>query len=477
MSSNSDHYAAIDQTKCDRAILGATVFYGFAAALVIWCGWFITHLPWLGIPESTSMPLLLGLWLLAMVVAGLGRSRAAAFKIGFRSGILSAILGLLILGSKVSNPAPGFEALQPPLLLTGAGFVTLGGLLGVVGALLGSTLPVARATGDAAAYLARFAILTTFAMAPLLVIGGLVTSTNSGMAVPDWPNTFGSNMFLYPLGPRVAPDVYFEHSHRLFGTFVGLTMLTLMVWILFAEPRKWVRFAVVLAFVLVCIQGILGGIRVLEGSTELAEDRALWRIVHGVLAQIVFGLTVAIAVVVTPTYRRISPPALKRSVVGVLTSGRALRFYTTGLLHSLVLQLLLGAIFRHARLMSALWSHAVFAIIIVVFATAAGFAAANIKESHGGAGPILRRTGQWIVAIVALQFFLGWLSFGFGGFQLEPDSVTQAIIRTTHQANGALLAALAVIAFTWTRRLLRAARYETASDPTAPAPAKMAIAR
>ena len=65
------------------------------------------------------------------------------------------------------------------------------------------------------------------AVAPLLFVGGLVTSTNSGMAVPDWPNTFGSNMFLYPLGPRAQPDVYLEHSHRLFGTLVGLATLKL----------------------------------------------------------------------------------------------------------------------------------------------------------------------------------------------------------------------------------------------------------
>jgi heme a synthase len=471
MRQNTAHAPTKEHSETNQHVraVGPILFHGFAAALVIWCGWFVTHLPWLGIPESTSMPILLGLWFLAMVYAGLGRATAAAIKIGISSGVLSAVLGLLILGSKIANPAPGFESLQPPVLMTAAGFLTLGAFLGLIGGLVGSTLPRPAAARESATYLARFATLTAIAMAPLLVIGGLVTSTNSGMAVPDWPNTFGSNMFLYPLGPRAAPGVYFEHSHRLFGTFVGLTMLTLMVWILVAERREWVRFAVVLAFVLVCIQGILGGIRVLEGSTELAEDRAVWRIVHGVLAQIVFGLTVTIAVVVTPTYRRISPPALKHTVVGALTSGRALRFYTTGLLHSMVLQLLLGAIFRHARHMPVLWTHAVFAIIIVVFASASGFAATNIKESHGGAGPILRRTGQWIVAVVALQFLLGWLSFGFGGFQLEPSSVTQALIRTLHQANGALLGALAVIAFTWTRRLLRASRQEMALEAT-PAP-------
>ena len=74
----------------------------------------------------------------------------------------------------------------------------------------------------------RFAAFVVAATAILIFAGGLVTSTGSGLSVPDWPNTFGTNMFLYPLGPRAAPDVFLEHSHRLFGTLVGLSAIAMV---------------------------------------------------------------------------------------------------------------------------------------------------------------------------------------------------------------------------------------------------------
>jgi hypothetical protein len=475
--------------------MGPVLFFGFAMALAIWCAWFITHLPWLGLPESTSIPIILLTWLAAAGWAGLGRAPRVALATGTLAGLLSATLGLAILGSKIAEPSPGFEAVNPGALLIALGFLTLGSFIGGAGALVASLLPFRRPEGSEL-YLWRFGILTVAAMAPLLVIGGMVTSTNAGMAVPDWPNTFGSNMFLYPLGPRASPDVYFEHSHRLFGTFVGLTVLVLMVWILSADTRRWVRIMAVLAFTLVCIQGLIGGARVLRGSVDLAHDPTLDRLVHGVLAQLVFALIVAIAAVLTPTFRRLSLrcicghsllgisgdetvlcPQCRRqcprpiSISIVAADGRLLRFAATGMLHSTLLQLLLGAAYRHGRHMYMLWAHAAFSIIVVVFAAAAGFAAANLVDRYGGIGPILRRTGQWIVAIIALQFTLGWASFALGGHALRPETVVQALIRTTHQANGALFLALATLAYVWVLRLLWVARRtQPANASIAPLP-------
>ena len=74
----------------------------------------------------------------------------------------------------------------------------------------------------------------------LLMAGGLVTSNRAGMAVPDWPATFGSNMFLYPLS-KMTGGIYFEHTHRLLGTFVGLAAITLAVFLQIVERRGWVR--------------------------------------------------------------------------------------------------------------------------------------------------------------------------------------------------------------------------------------------
>lgn len=481
------------------SLAGPILVHGFAAALALWCTWFITHLPWLGVPESTSLPLVLAAWLIAASWAGVGRPLRTGILIGFCSGLLSAVLGLAILGSRIAEPAPGFEALNPGALLIAIGFLTLGAAIGMIGAVLGSFVPARRAAADVMPrdHLARFALLTALALAPLLIIGGMVTSTNSGMAVPDWPNTFGSNMFLYPLGPRAAPDVYFEHSHRLFGAFVGMAMLTLMVWTLLVDRRRWVGIMTVLAFILVCVQGILGGIRVLRGSTDLAADPALERMIHGILAQLVFALIVALAVVLTPTFRRLaihcrcgySLLGLRGSgtvqcpecnatrptpeLVGMLANGRVLRFMTTGMLHATILQLILGAAYRHGRHTHTLWTHAAFSIIVVIFAVMAGFAAANIADRCGGIGPILRRTGRLIIAIISVQFLLGWVSFGFGGHALRPDTAWQSLLRTSHQANGALLLALATVAYVWVLRLLwlsrRNAAPEAQGDPT-PAP-------
>ena len=95
----------------------------------------------------------------------------------------------------------------------------------------------------------------------LLFVGAMVTSTNSGLSVPDWPTTFGQNMYAYPLS-QMKGGVVYEHSHRLFASAIGLLtiLLTLSVWIW--EPRRWIRKLSLTALVLVCLQGLLGGLTV-----------------------------------------------------------------------------------------------------------------------------------------------------------------------------------------------------------------------
>src|SRR5271166_5920276 len=104
---------------------------------------------------------------------------------------------------------------------------------------------------------------------PLLFVGGSVTTYRVGMAVPDWPTTFGMNMFLYdfwnaPFGVRV------EHAHRLYGAAVGIATLTLCVWFLVGKRRSSLRVLGVLALLAVIGQGLLGGSRVTQNSTVLA---------------------------------------------------------------------------------------------------------------------------------------------------------------------------------------------------------------
>ncbi len=123
----------------------------------------------------------------------------------------------------------------------------------------------------------------------LICSGGMVTSTNAGLAVPDWPTTFGYNMFLFPFSQWVG-GIFFEHSHRLIASAVGFFTIILAVWLWLAESRKWLRVLGLVALGAVILQGVLGGIRV----TLLKDEIGIF---HACLAQAFFGLLILIAVV------------------------------------------------------------------------------------------------------------------------------------------------------------------------------------
>ena len=130
---------------------------------------------------------------------------------------------------------------------------------------------------------------------PLLYVGGSVTTYGVGLAVPDWPQTFGINMFLYdfwnaPFGVRI------EHTHRLYGAAVGVTTLLLAGWLSVFDRRRWMKGLGLLAVVAVIVQGVLGGTRVTQVSTVLAA-------VHGVVGQAFFGLMVALSVLTSRGWR------------------------------------------------------------------------------------------------------------------------------------------------------------------------------
>ena len=133
----------------------------------------------------------------------------------------------------------------------------------------------------------RLAVVLGCATFPLLFIGGLVTSKGAGLAVPDWPTTFGYNMFLYPWSEMVG-NILYEHSHRLVAACVGLLTIALAVALWFGERRTWLRWLGVTALLVVIAQGILGGLRVVLLQNTLA-------ILHACLAQAFFALTVGLA--------------------------------------------------------------------------------------------------------------------------------------------------------------------------------------
>src|SRR4051794_19170153 len=137
------------------------------------------------------------------------------------------------------------------------------------------------------------ALLTAAATFPLIFMGGLVTSHGAGMSVPDWPNSFGYNMFLLPPSRWLTTEaggVFYEHSHRLMGSVVGMLSIALAVWAWRVEPRRWVRWLAASVLGAVIFQGALGGLRVVLVNLDLA-------VVHGCVAQAFFCLATLMAVV------------------------------------------------------------------------------------------------------------------------------------------------------------------------------------
>jgi heme a synthase len=147
-------------------------------------------------------------------------------------------------------------------------------------------------------WLNRFAWLTCVATLLLICSGGMVTSKGVGLAVPDWPTTFGYNMFLFPVSKWVG-GILFEHTHRLMGSLVGFVTIILAVWLWLSEDRQWVRNLGVIALAGVILQGILGGLRVTMMKDEIG-------IFHACIAQAFLGLLVVIALVTTNFWRTLT---------------------------------------------------------------------------------------------------------------------------------------------------------------------------
>src|SRR5438270_4116339 len=118
-------------------------------------------------------------------------------------------------------------------------------------------------------WLHRIGLLTACATFPLIFMGGLVTSHQAGMSVPDWPNSYGYNMFLFP--PRLwIGGILYEHTHRLMGTVVGLLSIVLVAWAWRTESRPWARRLAYSVLGAVIFQGVLGGLRVVLVKLNLA---------------------------------------------------------------------------------------------------------------------------------------------------------------------------------------------------------------
>ena len=174
----------------------------------------------------------------------------------------------------------------------------------------------------------RFAVGTAGMTLLLLVAGALVTSNDAGLAVPDWPLSYGTWM------PPLVGGILYEHSHRMIATWVGLLTTALAVWLLIGERRRWVRRLGLVALAAVSAQGILGGLTVLHLLPWPVSTA------HATLAQLFFSLTVVLAWV-TGAGWQLPAPALRASECPGL---RGLALAAPILI---LLQLALGAALRH----------------------------------------------------------------------------------------------------------------------------------
>ncbi|MGH7836718.1 MAG: COX15/CtaA family protein [Candidatus Binataceae bacterium] len=279
----------------------------------------------------------------------------------------------------------------------------------------------------------RYAIVCVVATWCLIFIGGLVTSTGSALAVPDWPLAFGH------LIPKLQGGVRFEYGHRVAAAAVSAMTLILALWTWRAEPRRAVRVLALAAFALIMVQAVLGGI------TVLLELPLAIAVAHAATAQAFFCLIVALAAVMNPRFiaaptRPAPPPSLPR-----LTLAATIAIY---------LQILLGALMRHlgaglaipdfplsyGRLVPPLdsgfvminFAHRCGAVVVTAIVL---WTVIRVMRSHRG-DAWLRRPAMALVLLLAAQILLGAFTVWSG----------RAVIPTTaHVATGAAVLATSLL--------------------------------
>ena len=284
---------------------------------------------------------------------------------------------------------------------------------------------------------ARFVCAATLL---LITAGGMVTSTGSGLAVPDWPNTYGYFMFAFPLSKMVG-GIFYEHGHRMIASSVGLLTIGLTVWLWRVEPRRWIQRLGVAALAAVILQGLLGGITVLYFlPTPISVS-------HAGLAQLFFCLTVCLALFTSAGWRDVGAfePVIRDSTLFALATGLPLLVFT---------QILIGATMRHTgaglaipdfplafgRLVPPEWSFS----IAVHFLHRVG-AAVTALMTLATVGHLLAHhpARQGLVRPAGLLLVLVLTQIGLGGWTVLSERAP--MINTMHVTTGAVVLGTALV--------------------------------
>ena len=449
---------------------------GLGTATAMWAVGYIGRMPAVQVPPA-ALAGLLG----AVLLAGgflVGRSTGRGWLGGLAAGLIAAMVNLLIVAGTISGQevqAVNGAADNADALPTAWGWVpgTLAGtaILMSIAAAVGARFPIRNAARERANWQMRFALVAVAATALLLVAGGLVTGREAGLAVPDWPQSYGYNMLLYPLA-RMTGNIYYEHGHRLVGVLVGLITLILAIHLWRRDGRRWMRWIVALAVVMVCVQGLMGGLRVALAETgggaagvEVATAEhetpasAALRVAHGVFGQIFFAFMVAIAVFTSTAWRRgaeVHAPAARGNGAqdtALTPPNPSLdRRLSVVLLAVLIYQLTLGAMLRHLNY--ALVQHIAVAMGVLLIAMIFGM---RLWGVYGERLPIFRRLGIAMVVVVAVQVGLGFAALAVTRLWSESPAphAADVIVTSAHQMNGAGLLGLTTAMMLYVHRLLR----------------------
>lgn len=306
-------------------------------------------------------------------------------------------------------------------------------------------LRLRQSTEQTPVWLRRFTKVVAAATLFLIFAGAMVTSTGSGLAVPDWPNTYGTFMFSFPMSKWVG-GIFYEHGHRLIASTVGFLVVIQAIWLQLREPKKIVRTLGWLSLLAVCVQGALGGITVL-----LLLPKSI-SISHAALAEIFFCINVSIAFFTSRWFQSLQGVEKGDAPVGMAWSLTALVY----------LQILAGAVLRHLGAGLAIPDFPLsFGRVIPRFTSpevvaafthrAGGFVVATMviimavrllryEKQHP-----LRGLGSLLLVVVALQVLLGgWVIW----------SGKQPHITSLHVMTGAFTLALSIV-LTLSSRTLR----------------------
>lgn len=280
----------------------------------------------------------------------------------------------------------------------------------------------------------RFTLVALAAAVGLLSWGAFVTSIDAGLAVPDWPTSFSS---YDPFNPwpdwwTVTP-VLAEHGHRLAGALVGLLTLVLAVWTAVSDPRGWMKRVGWAALVLVVVQGVLGGLRVVWVSLDLA-------VVHACTAQLFFALLASMALFVSNSWQTLPGTRTRLERAAVALPG-------THASAAIFVQIALGALLRHPGtgidpILAGL--HLFWAGVTLVLTLRHAAWLRTAWATHPLAGRFSRAIGLVVLLQIALGFVAYFVLLDEQGV-LRPSNL-QVVVNSLHLVVGAALFSLNVVA-------------------------------